>query len=112
VRERAKELGTTVVVNHEARGAGGAPMTFRMSSPNSQLVEALAEAPGAFADSSSEASFEALPKTPTSPHSSRLGYTATTPLSWRTAPFITAPSTTQPISVQPPFSRWVTPPSP
>jgi Peptidase family M28 len=61
VRERAKELGTTVVVNHEARGAGGAPMTFRMSSPNSQLVEALAEAPGAFADSSSEASFEALP---------------------------------------------------
>jgi hypothetical protein len=61
VRERAKELGTTVVVNHEARGADGAPMTFRMSSPNSQLVEALAEAPGAFADSSSEASFEALP---------------------------------------------------
>ena len=61
VRERSKELGTTVVLNHEARGAGGAPMTFRMSSPNSELVEVLAEAPGAFADSSSEASFEALP---------------------------------------------------
>ena len=61
VRERAKELGTTVVLNHEARGAGGAPMTFRMSSPNTELVEVLAGAPGAFADSSSEATFEALP---------------------------------------------------
>ncbi|HET9565262.1 MAG TPA: M28 family peptidase [Mycobacterium sp.] len=61
VRERSNELGTTVVLNHEARGAGGAPMTFRMSSPNTELVEVLAGAPGAFADSSSEASFEALP---------------------------------------------------
>ncbi|HEX2402918.1 MAG TPA: M28 family peptidase, partial [Mycobacterium sp.] len=61
VRERAKELGTAVVLNHEARGAGGVPMTFRMSSPNSELLEVLAEAPGAFADSSSEATFEALP---------------------------------------------------
>jgi hypothetical protein len=61
VRDRAKELGTAVVLNHEARGAGGAPMTFRMSSPNSELLEVLAGAPGAFADSSSEASFEALP---------------------------------------------------
>jgi Peptidase family M28 len=61
VRERAKELGTAVVLNHEARGAGGAPMTFRMSSPNSELLEVLAGAPGAFADSSSEATFEALP---------------------------------------------------
>ena len=61
VRERAKELGTAVVLNHEARGAGGAPMTFRMSLPNSELLEVLAGAPGAFADSSSEATFEALP---------------------------------------------------
>src|SRR5829696_511570 len=61
VRERAEALGTTVVLNHEARGAGGAPLTFRMSSPNSELIEILAGAPGAFADSSSEASFEALP---------------------------------------------------
>ena len=61
VQERSKQLGTTVVLNHEARGAGGAPMTFRMSSPNSELVEVLVGAPGAFADSSSEASFEALP---------------------------------------------------
>ena len=61
VRERARELGTTVVLNHEARGAGGGPMTFRMSSPNSELIEVLAGAPGVFADSSSEATFEALP---------------------------------------------------
>ena len=61
VRERAKELGTAVVLNHEARGAGGAPMTFRMSSPNGELLEVLAGAPGVFADSSSEATFEALP---------------------------------------------------
>jgi hypothetical protein len=61
VRERTKELGTTVVLNHEARGAGGGPMTFRMSSPNSELIKALAGAPGVFADSSSEATFEALP---------------------------------------------------
>jgi Peptidase family M28 len=61
VRERSKGLGTTVVLNHEARGAGGAPVTFRMSSPNSELIEVLAGAPGASADSSSEASFEALP---------------------------------------------------
>src|SRR5215207_5385439 len=60
VRERAEALGTTVVLNHEARGASGAPLTFRMSSPNSELLEVLAGAPGAFADSSSEASFEAL----------------------------------------------------
>jgi Zn-dependent M28 family amino/carboxypeptidase len=61
LRERRKELGTAVVLNHEARGAGGAPMTFRMSSPNSELLEVLAKAPGVFADSSSEASFQALP---------------------------------------------------
>jgi hypothetical protein len=61
VRERSKGLGTAVVLNHEARGAGGAPVTFRMSSPNGELIEVLAGAPGASADSSSEASFEALP---------------------------------------------------
>ena len=61
VRERAKELGHAVVLNHEASGAGGAPVTFRMSSPNGELLEALAGAPGASADSGSEATFEALP---------------------------------------------------
>jgi hypothetical protein len=61
VRERAEVLGTTVVLNHEARGASGAPVTFRMSSPNSELLEVLAGAPGASAESSAEAVFEALP---------------------------------------------------
>ena len=61
VRERAKDLGTAVVLNHEARGAGGAPLTFRMSSPNGELLEVLAGAPGVFADSSTEASLAALP---------------------------------------------------
>ena len=60
VRERAKELGTTVVLNHEASGASGGPITFRMSSPNGELIEVLARAPGVFADSSSEATFETL----------------------------------------------------
>ena len=49
------------MLNHEARGAGGGPMTFRMSSPNGELLEVLAGAPGVFADSSSEATFETLP---------------------------------------------------
>ena len=57
VRERAQELGTAVVLNHEASGAGGAPMTFRMSSPNGELLDVLAGAPGVSADSGSEATF-------------------------------------------------------
>jgi len=61
VRERAAALGPTVVINHEARGASGAPITFRMSSPNGQLLDALSQASGALADSSSEAIFETLP---------------------------------------------------
>jgi len=61
VRERAKALGPTVVLNHEARGASGAPITFRMSSPNGELLDALSQAPGASADSSAEALFEILP---------------------------------------------------
>jgi hypothetical protein len=60
VRERGASLGTTVVLNHEARGAGGAPVTFRTSSPNSTLLAVLSRAPGAAADSGSEAVFEAL----------------------------------------------------
>ncbi|MBD0293033.1 MAG: M28 family peptidase [Jiangellaceae bacterium] len=61
VRERAATLGPTVVLNHEARGASGAPVTFRMSSPNGRLLEVLSQASGASADSSAEAVFEALP---------------------------------------------------
>ena len=110
VRERAKELGTAVVLNHEARGAGGAPMTFRMSSPNSELLEVLA---GRRARSQTRARRRPSRRcrtTPTSPRSSRRGCTATTPPSWRTAPTITARSTTQPTSVRPPCNKWVTPP--
>jgi hypothetical protein len=61
VRERAEGLGHTVVLNHEARGASGAPITFRMSSPNGKLLDVLSQASGASADSSAEAVFETLP---------------------------------------------------
>jgi Peptidase family M28 len=61
VRERAEALGPTVVLNHEARGASGAPITFRMSSPNGELLDVLSQASGAAADSSAEAIFETLP---------------------------------------------------
>jgi hypothetical protein len=60
-RERAASLGTAVVLNHEARGAWGTPTTFRTTSPNGALLDALARAPGAMAESASEAAFEALP---------------------------------------------------
>jgi hypothetical protein len=61
VRERTHTLGPTVVLNHEARGASGAPITFRMSSPNGELLEVLSQASGASAESSAEAIFETLP---------------------------------------------------
>ena len=61
VRERVGALGPTVVLNHEARGASGAPITFRMSSPNGELLDALSQASGASAESSAEAIFETLP---------------------------------------------------
>jgi Peptidase family M28 len=61
VRERAEALGHIVVLNHEARGASGAPVTFRMSSPNGELLDVLSQASGASADSSAEAVFETLP---------------------------------------------------
>ena len=44
VREQAEALGPTVVLNHEARGASGAPITYQMSSPNGELVDALSKA--------------------------------------------------------------------
>jgi hypothetical protein len=61
VRERAEGLGPTVVLNHEARGASGAPITYRMSSPNGELLDALSKAFGASADSSAEAVAATLP---------------------------------------------------
>ena len=99
------------MLNHEARGAGGAPMTFRMSSPNSELIEVLAGAPGAFADSSSEASFEALPNDTDFTPFAKAGLHGYDTAITGTAPTITARSTTQPISARPPCNRWVTPPS-
>ena len=60
-RERAAGLGPTVVLNHEARGARGTPLTFRMTSPNEVLLDALARSPGAMAESAAEVAFEALP---------------------------------------------------
>ncbi|MCV2490944.1 M28 family peptidase [Geodermatophilus sp. YIM 151500] len=61
VRTRAGAPGTTVVLNHEARGVTGPPVTFRMTSPNDGLLDALSSAPGVLVDSGSEAVFEALP---------------------------------------------------
>jgi hypothetical protein len=61
MRERRPARGPTVALNHEARGVTGSPVTFRTSSPNSTLLEVLANAPGAAADSAAEAVFEALP---------------------------------------------------
>jgi Peptidase family M28 len=61
VRERLEALGPTVVLNHDARGASGAPITYRMSSPNGELLDALSKASGASADSSAEAVAATLP---------------------------------------------------
>ncbi|TQN32574.1 peptidase M28-like protein [Haloactinospora alba] len=61
VRERAQEIEPAAVLNHEARGASGAPATFRMSSSDATLLEVLSQAPGVSADSAAEAVFDALP---------------------------------------------------
>ncbi len=61
VRDRADQLGTTVLLNHEARGNAGVPTTFRTTSPNGVLLEVLSRAPGTVADSAFEAVFEVLP---------------------------------------------------
>jgi Peptidase family M28 len=61
VREQVEALGPTVVLNHEARGTSGAPITYRMSSPNGELLDALSKASGASADSSAEAVAATLP---------------------------------------------------
>ena len=53
--------GPMVVLNHEARGNAGTPLTFRISSPNADLIRILSQAPGALADSFTQTAFEALP---------------------------------------------------
>jgi len=60
-RSRSPALGPTVVLNHEARGNTGTPTTFRMTSPNGALLDALARSPWAEADSLTQLAFEALP---------------------------------------------------
>lgn len=76
VRENASALGTTVVLNHEARGAWGPPTTFRTTSPNEVLLEALSRAPGAIAESSTEAAFEAMPNATDVTHFAEAGFHA------------------------------------
>ncbi|PRW63071.1 M28 family peptidase [Actinopolyspora mortivallis] len=61
VREHTEELGTTVLLNHEARGNAGTPSTFRTTSPNGELLRVLSAAPEPVANSAFEAAFEALP---------------------------------------------------
>ena len=73
VRERAAALGTTVVLNHEARGTRGAPTTFRTTSPNGTLLGVLSVAPGASAESAAEAVFAALPNNSDFAHFSAAG---------------------------------------
>ncbi|WP_241385804.1 M28 family peptidase [Rhodococcus sp. CH91] len=58
---QAAYTGPVVVLNHEARGNTGTPNTFRITSPNGVLVDALAGSPGANTDSLTELLFEALP---------------------------------------------------
>jgi len=60
-RSRSPALGPTVVLNHEARGNAGIPMTFRMTFPNGALLDALTRSPWAEADSLTQLAFEALP---------------------------------------------------
>jgi Zn-dependent M28 family amino/carboxypeptidase len=93
-RERAASLGTAVVLNHEARGAWGTPTTFRTTSPNGALLDALARAPGAMAESASEAAFEALPNDTDLTPSPRPACTGSTRPSRPAQPTTTPPSTT------------------
>lgn len=61
VGTQSVRAGPVVVLNHEARGNAGTPTTFRITSPNGVLIDNLAGAPGAHADSLTELIFEALP---------------------------------------------------
>ncbi|MBS9373607.1 M28 family peptidase [Rhodococcus sp. B50] len=61
VGTQSVRAGPVVVLNHEARGNAGTPTTFRITSPNGVLIDTLAGAPGARADSLTELIFEALP---------------------------------------------------
>ncbi|ETT28017.1 peptidase, M20/M25/M40 family [Rhodococcus aetherivorans] len=60
-RRQPADARPTVVLNHEARGNGGIPVTFRISSPNAGLVGVLSGVPGTTADSFTQTAFELLP---------------------------------------------------
>lgn len=60
-RRQPADARPTVVLNHEARGNGGVPVTFRISSPNAGLVGVLSDVPGTTADSFTQTAFELLP---------------------------------------------------
>ncbi|NLU62531.1 M28 family peptidase [Rhodococcus sp. HNM0563] len=73
---RSPSLGPTVVLNHEARGNAGIPVTFRITDPNGTLVETLAHAPGANADSFTQFGFEVLPNDTDFKHFAAAGFHA------------------------------------
>ncbi|MGO1971327.1 MAG: M20/M25/M40 family metallo-hydrolase [Propionibacteriaceae bacterium] len=58
--ERAADLGHAVVVNLEARGNRGMPISVRLTQPNSVLFDLLSETPEPLVDSFSDALFAVL----------------------------------------------------
>ncbi|WP_154794463.1 M28 family peptidase [Occultella kanbiaonis] len=61
VHDRAEQLGPAVLVNLEARGAGGSPASVRLTEPNGMLLDLLAHTPRPVVDSFSDALFALLP---------------------------------------------------
>ncbi|CAM3561535.1 M28 family peptidase [Occultella aeris] len=61
VHDRAEQLGPAVLVNLEARGAGGLPASVRLTEPNGMLLDLLARTPRPVVDSFSDALFALLP---------------------------------------------------
>lgn len=60
-RSSASSTEPMVVINNEARGNSGIPLTFRIPSPNRGLVDILTGIPGAQYDSSAQAGFDLMP---------------------------------------------------
>ena len=97
VRERVEALGPTVVLNHEARGASGAPITYRMSSPNGELLDVFRRRPVHRPTRAPRQSPRHCRTTATSLRSCKRACRATTRASWRTVRTTTVHSTTRPI---------------
>lgn len=60
IHDHADDLGPAVVVNLEARGNEGRPISIRLTQPNSVLLDLLAETPTPVVDSFSDALFAML----------------------------------------------------